>query len=124
MKRILIIEDDIAVQKMLKQTFERAGFEVCVANNGRIGIVLYRERSFDVVITDLIMPDMEGIETITALKKSDTDAKVIAISGGGRNKPVDYLVLAEKLGANRTFSKPLDRQVLLQAVHQMIAADE
>lgn len=124
MKRILIIEDEIAVLKMLKQTFERAGFEVRGAKNGRIGIGLYLERSFDVVITDLIMPDMEGIETITALKKYDTDAKVIAISGGGLNKPEDYLVLAEKLGADMTFSKPLDRGALLQAVNRMTTADQ
>jgi DNA-binding NtrC family response regulator len=122
MKRILIIEDDILVQKMLLQTFERAGFQVVTANNGRIGIRLFQDRSFDVVITDLIMPDMEGIETITKLKKKDPQVKVIAISGGGRNRPEDYLAIAEKLGAELTFTKPLDLQALVQAVNRLVAA--
>ena len=97
--RILVIEDDNFVQNMLKQTFERAGYDVATAVNGRIGIKLFRDNPFDVVVTDLIMPDMEGIETITNLRKSHPEVKIIAISGGGRNRPDDYLHLAEKLGA-------------------------
>ena len=119
--RILVIEDDNFVQNMLKQTFERAGYDVATAANGRIGIKLYRDNPFDVVVTDLIMPDMEGIETITNLRKSHPEVKIIAISGGGRNRPDDYLHLAEKLGAARTFSKPVDRQELLDAVQQLVS---
>ncbi|MFZ1985482.1 MAG: response regulator [Desulfatitalea sp.] len=126
MDRILIIEDDEYVQKMLKQTFERAGYEVGTASNGAAGLRLYESKlsllePFDVVITDLIMPEMEGIETITKLRKSNPKVKVIAISGGGRNKPEDYLHLAEKLGAARTFTKPVDRSALLQAVSELVA---
>lgn len=120
MYRVLIIEDDDFVQKMLKQTFERAGYEVATAPNGRIGINLYQSNPFDVVITDLIMPDMEGIETITHLRKSHPGVKVIAISGGGRNKPDEYLHMAEKLGAARTFAKPVNRQQLLKAVEELV----
>ncbi len=120
MNSVLIIEDDDFVQKMLKQTFERAGYEVATAPNGRIGIKLYQNKPYDVVITDLIMPDMEGIETITHLRKDNPDVKVIAISGGGRNKPDDYLHMAEKLGASRTFTKPVNRQELLTAVKEMV----
>jgi CheY-like chemotaxis protein len=119
--RILVIEDDNFVQNMLKQTFERAGYDVATAANGRIGIQLYRDNPFDVVVTDLIMPDMEGIETITHLRKNHPGVKIIAISGGGRNRPDDYLHLAQKLGAARTFSKPVDRQELLDAVQQLVA---
>ena len=121
MKNILLIEDDGFVQNMLKQTLERAGYAVETADNGRVGLELYNNGSFDVVITDLIMPDMEGIETISLLRKKNPNVKVIAISGGGRNKPDDYLFLAEKLGASRTFSKPVDREALLGAVSDLAA---
>jgi DNA-binding NtrC family response regulator len=121
MHSVLIIEDDDFVKNMLKQTFERAGYEVATASNGRIGIQLYQTNPFDVVITDLIMPDMEGIETITHLRKTNPAVKVIAISGGGRNRPDDYLHLAAKLGAVRTFVKPVDRNALLDAVQALVS---
>ena len=126
MDSVLIIEDDDFVQKMLKQTFERAGYEVATAENGAVGIKLYDSKlnlmePFDVVITDLIMPEMEGIETISKLRKRDPNVKVIAISGGGRNKPEDYLQLAKKLGALRTFTKPVDREALLLAVTELVS---
>ncbi len=126
MDSVLIIEDDDFVQKMLKQTFERAGYEVATAENGVVGIKLYDSKlnllePFDVVITDLIMPEMEGIETISKLRKRDPNVKVIAISGGGRNKPEDYLHLAKKLGAMRTFTKPVDREALLLAVTELVS---
>jgi DNA-binding NtrC family response regulator len=118
---VLIIEDDEFVKNMLRQTFKQAGYEVATASNGRIGIQLYQSEPFDIVITDLIMPDMEGIETITHLRKFNPGVKVIAISGGGRNRPDDYLHLASKLGAARTFTKPVDRSALLDAVQSLIA---
>lgn len=121
MFHLLIIEDDRFVQNMLKQTFERAGYHVVTASNGRDGLQRYNEKPFHVVITDIIMPEMEGIETISALRKNDPDVKVIAISGGGRNNPDDYLFMAEKIGASRTFSKPVDRAELLDAVFELVA---
>jgi DNA-binding NtrC family response regulator len=120
MNSVLIIEDDEFVQSMLRQTLERAGYEVATASNGRVGLELYECKPFDVVITDLIMPEMEGIETISKLCKDDPDVKVIAISGGGRNNPEDYLELAEKLGAQITFTKPLDRHKLVAAVNELV----
>ncbi|MBT8340626.1 MAG: response regulator [Desulfatitalea sp.] len=127
MGSILIIEDDEFVQNMLRQTFERAGYEVVTADNGSEGIKQYESRlnllePFNVVITDLIMPEMEGIETISKLRKNDPNVKVIAISGGGRNKPEDYLHLAEKLGATYTFTKPVDRDALLKSVSELTAS--
>lgn len=120
MNSVLIIEDDEFVMNMLKQTFEREGYEVGTASNGRIGVQLYQSKPYDVVITDLIMPDMEGIETISLLKKDHPQAKIIAISGGGRNSADDYLHLAEKLGAVRTFPKPVDRAELIEAVKNLV----
>jgi DNA-binding NtrC family response regulator len=118
---VLIIEDDEFVKNMLKQTFKRAGYDVATAPNGRIGIQLYQSKPFDVVITDLIMPEMEGIETMMRLRKLDPGVKVIAISGGGRNRPDEYLHLAAKLGALSTFKKPVDRTALLFAAHALVS---
>ncbi len=120
MKKILIIEDDRFVQSMLRQTIERAGYQVETADNGSIGLDLYASQAFDAVITDLIMPDTEGIETICKMKKMNAGVKVIAISGGGRNRAEDYLFLAKKLGACYTFSKPVDRKQLLSALHALV----
>jgi CheY-like chemotaxis protein len=119
MNSVLIIEDDEFVQKMLKQTFERAGYQVATASNGRIGLKLCQGNLFDVVITDLIMPEMEGIETISKLRAGNPNVPVIAISGGGRNKANGYLEIAKKLGAKKTFTKPVDRQKLLATVKEL-----
>jgi DNA-binding response OmpR family regulator len=132
MQRVLIIEDDDYVLKMLKHAFEKAGYWVVLASNGATGIKAFERQKqlaepFHVVITDLIMPEMEGIETIGRLRRCDPEVQVIAISGGGRNKPEDYLNLAGKLGAACTFTNPVDRNALLQAVSALIAkknADE
>jgi DNA-binding response OmpR family regulator len=126
MHRVLIIEDDDYVLKMLEQTFLKAGYSVSLAPNGAVGVKLFEQRKksnepFHVVITDLIMPEMEGIETITTLRKKNPEVQIIAISGGGRNRPEDYLLLAGRLGAVRTFTKPVDRKALLHAVSEIIA---
>ncbi len=120
MNKILLIEDDKFVQSMLQQSLERAGYLVETADNGNAGLTLFRSQSFDVIITDLIMPGIEGIETIREMKKMDPAVKIIAISGGGRNKPDDYLFLAQKLGAQYTFCKPIDRRQLLSAIQDLV----
>jgi CheY-like chemotaxis protein len=106
---------------MLQDSLERKGYTVATASNGRIGIQAYREKSFDVVITDLIMPEMEGLETIINLRKDDPGVKIIAISGGGLNMPEDYLEMARGLGAAKTFSKPIDRSGLFAAVEELVS---
>jgi len=118
---VLIIDDDAAMRDMLRQTFERAGFEVELAVDGNEGIECYRRRRADVVVTDIIMPDREGIETMLEIKRHDPTAKVIAISGGGRTGAADFLTLARKLGAQRSFAKPLDRRALVDAARELAA---
>ena len=121
MVHIVLIEEDIAVQKVLKYTLEDEGYQVTTASDGRIGIREYSNQAFDVVITDLIMPDMEGMETIITLKKDNPDVKIIAMSGGGLNDPDGYLDVAKKLGAIKAFEKPLCRQVLLDAIAELVS---
>ncbi|MBD3237800.1 MAG: response regulator [Candidatus Eisenbacteria bacterium] len=122
MAHILVVDDDEQIRRLLAITLERAGHEVTEAPDGRIAARLYRERPADVVITDILMPEMEGIETILNLREDHPDLKVIAISGGGRLGPDVYLDLAERCGVLRTFPKPIDRQALLSAIDEAVAA--
>jgi CheY-like chemotaxis protein len=105
---------------MLRQLVERNGHEVTEASGGKEGIQLYRENPTDLIITDLIMPGKDGIETIQELKKEFPDIKIIAVSGGGRLGPQDYLHLAKMLGAQRTLSKPIELPELLKAIEELM----
>jgi PAS domain S-box-containing protein len=118
--RILVIEDEPQMRTMLKQMLEDKGCDVVEASDGKEGIKLYRANPFDLIVTDIIMPEREGIEIIIELKKDFPDVKIIAISGGGRSEPESYLNLAEQLGAKRVFPKPIDREELLNAVRDLL----
>lgn len=120
MPSILIIDDDAQILKMLRQILERESYDVTEAFNGKQGLRLYRENPTDLVITDIIMPEKEGIEIIIELKRDYPDVKIIAISGGGRINPEDYLDIAKKLGAHRIFTKPVERKKLLNAVRELL----
>ena len=120
MPLILVIDDDDQVRGMLREMLGRAGYEVADAPNGKEGIRLYRQNPADLVITEIIMPEKEGIETIMDLRREFPGVKIIAMSGGGSIGPEDYLYMARRLGANRTFAKPLERDELLKAVGELI----
>ena len=117
---ILVIDDDDQFRGMLRQTLEHAGYEVTDAPNGKEGIRVFRENPADLVITDIIMPEKEGIETIKELRRDFPDVKIIAISGGGRIGPVSYLKMAKGLGAQCTLTKPIEREELLKTVMELI----
>jgi DNA-binding response OmpR family regulator len=120
MTHILIIEDDDLVREMLQRLLEREGYQVTTAIEGGEALRIFRHSSPALVITDLIMPGKEGIETILELRREQPEVKIIAISGGGRIGPDGYLKLAGSIGASRTFSKPLDRHVLLAAIRELL----
>ena len=120
MALILIIDDDNQFRAMLREMLERTGYKVVEASNGKEGIKLYREKATDLIITDLIMPEKEGIETIMELRRDFPDVKIIAISGGGRLDPEQYLSMAKGFGARYTFVKPVEREELLQAVEELL----
>lgn len=103
-KCIIIIDDDDQIREMLMEMLVREGYEVLPASNGKEGIRLYRERQTDLIITDIVMPEKDGLETIMELRKDFPEVKVIAMSGGGRNGPESYLQVAKRLGAVRTRS--------------------
>ena len=119
MARILIIDDDIQFRSMLRQVLEREGYKVVDASDGKRGMRLFRQEQPDLVITDLIMPEKEGIETIIDLRRDFPEVKIIAVSGGGRIGPENYLHMAKDLGAQYTFAKPFDRKEILRAVREL-----
>ncbi len=120
MARILIIDDDIQIREMLSQMLEKEGFEVAYAENGIKAERIYRKTSVDLVITDIIMPDKEGLETIVELRRDFPHIKIIAISGGGRIGPEPYLKIAKSMGAMFTFVKPIDRKELVDAIRKAL----
>lgn len=122
MPGILIIEDDEQSQRLLKRFLEKKPLRVFQAYDGNQGIRLYREHQPDIVITDLIMPEKEGIEAIRELKSINPDVKIIAISGGGRNHPEDYLKVAVRLGAACALEKPISRDHLIRAIDSLLNA--
>ena len=111
---ILIIDDEESLRALLRTTLEGAGHEVTEAPNGRIGLALYRFRPTDLVITDILMPEMNGLDMLLELTREFLHAKVIAISGAGEEQNV--LDVAKLLGARRTFRKPFSLPRLLDAV--------
>jgi len=120
MARILIIDDEPQIRSMLTLMLAREGYEIVEASDGVAGIKIYRQNPADLIITDLIMPNKDGIGMILDLKKEFPDVKIIAMSGGGLNKPDGYLKGAKKLGAACTLTKPIDREEMLKAVREIL----
>ena len=120
MARILIFDDELAILLMLKKMLEKAGHEVAIALNGVEGMELFDKNTPDLIITDIIMPQKEGLETIIELRQKHPDLKIIAISGGGRIGPGEYLQTAKFLGANLVLSKPLIQKEFLEAVSLLL----
>ena len=117
---ILLIDDDAMYRAMLRHMLEYEGYTVVEAANGREGVRRYRQAPTDVVITDLIMPEQEGIETIEILRRDAPEVKIIAISGGARGGHMDFLDMAKHLGAQQILRKPFAREELLQALREIL----
>lgn len=120
MARILIIDDDMAVRAVIKGALSDEGYEVLEAADGNEGLKCYQNSPTDLVITDLIMPEKEGIETIVELRREFPEVKIIAISGGTLYGSSDNLRMAERLGARRTLTKPFKIPDLLEAVREVL----
>ena len=114
MATILIIDDEEVIRVLLRSVLEAAGYEVTEAVNGREGRELYRQSPADLVITDIVMPELNGLDMLLELTREFLHAKVIAISGAGEEKNV--LDVARLLGARQTFQKPFSMPYLLGAV--------
>jgi two-component system, chemotaxis family, chemotaxis protein CheY len=116
MAKILVIDDDVIVRETIVQILEDGGHQVVSAEDGKRGMAAFRSESPDLIITDIIMPEQEGIQTITEIRGVQPNAKIIAISGGGRIGNTDFLKIARHLGAFDAIAKPFDPDDLLSRV--------
>jgi len=119
MAHILIIDDDSSVQTLFKQFLESKGYSVSLASNGREGLRQMHKCNPDLIITDIMMPEMDGLEIIQEVRVHHLEMPVIAISGGMRNAPMNFLPHAKKFGAVRIFEKPVPLADLLAAVREL-----
>lgn len=125
MSRILVIDDDPHVRDILRRMLERQGYEVLAAANGREGIRLFRNQVPDLVVTDILMPEKEGLETIRELRQESPDVKIIVVSGGGDlGEPSSILYMARQFGARYSFQKPIPRDKFLAAVRELAGPGE
>lgn len=122
MATILIIEDDAAFREILEAILVHEQHRVFAAADGNQGLALARQHRPDLVITDLLMPEKEGLETIRELRTFKPAPKIIAMSGGGRVNAHDFLSIAVKFGAAQSLEKPFDREQLLRAITVALAA--
>jgi len=124
MARILIIDDDPQMRPTLRRILESAGHMVLEATNGAEGLAAFKSHTPDVVVTDIIMPEKEGIETILALRRLAPNLGIIAVSGGGLAGNADFLTIAEKLGADLSLQKPIRAVDLIAAVKRIAPAGQ
>jgi CheY-like chemotaxis protein len=118
---ILVIDDEALVRQALTEVLEHRGYEVQCAPDGRQGLRAFHMRRPDLVISDIIMPEMEGIETIMELRILSRDCPIIAISGGGRSGEAVFLDVAKRLGATASLRKPFETEDLLRTVARCLA---
>jgi two-component system, chemotaxis family, chemotaxis protein CheY len=119
MKKILVIDDDPVIRHTLTKVLCRNGYDVVTAEDGNHGLRIFRTENPGIVVTDIIMPEQEGIETIIKLRREKPDVKIIAMSGGGRISKDDLLHTALRLGADHIITKPFSQQELLTRLHQL-----
>lgn len=120
--KVLIIDDDPALLRLMSMAFQQAGFSIIAAGDGRKGIRMAAAHRPDLVVTDIVMPDIEGIAAIRAIKLAKRAPKVIAISGAGRGQGRDYLTWARHLGADEVLAKPFRMSELLKISQSVIAS--
>ncbi len=121
MSSILIIDDDAAIRSAIKRVLETQGHSVACASDGERGVAAYRKIKPDLVITDIIMPEKEGLWAILQIRRDDTTVPILAMSGGGNFIKTDVLKAARQLGADGTIAKPFDANELLTAVRAILS---
>jgi CheY-like chemotaxis protein len=119
---ILIIDDDAAVSRTLALVLARAGYHVSTATSGRKGLEQLAGGGFDLVLTDIIMPELDGIEAIRRIRADHPELRVIAMSGGGQIDKADFLHMAQALGADRVNENPVRSERLLELVESAMAS--
>jgi CheY-like chemotaxis protein len=132
MSRILVIDDEPSVRRALRRILEKAGHEIEEAADGAAGIVACAASVPDLIITDIIMPKMNGIDAITSIRQAHPGVRILAISGGGNFEPQAYkpeaittsayLAAAERSGADAVMTKPFDRAQLMEKIDALLTS--
>jgi YesN/AraC family two-component response regulator len=120
MARILLIDDDDSARTVLRLMLNQFGHSVVEARNGKEGMELFMHANADLVITDIVMPEKEGLEVVKEMRRMVPSVKIIAISGGGRVNPTDYLRMAKFLGAAKVLTKPISSDALIGAINEVL----
>jgi len=122
MARVLLVDDEALVLQLFEAVLQEEHHDVTTAGDGNAAMAALARGTFDVVVTDIVMPDKEGIEMIIEMRKLKPDLPIIAMSGGGRGSSTDYLEMAALLGARKTLAKPFSTQELIDAVSEVLQA--
>ena len=117
-ENILVIDDEVGICSSLKKRLKMEGYHAWTAPNGRIGLQLYHHHQIDLVITDVLMPEMDGLEVVRNLRRHSSTLPIIVISGGGKRN-LDFLLEAKEFGATRTLSKPFRLEEVVTMVHEL-----
>jgi CheY-like chemotaxis protein len=117
MAHILVVDDEPAFRRTVRSIVEKAGHTVTEAEDGQHALVLFAAETVDLVLTDIIMPNQEGVETIGELRRRRPNLPIIAMSGGGSTGGDLFLSLASALGATRTLAKPIRQSDLIEAIN-------
>jgi CheY-like chemotaxis protein len=120
MSRILLIDDDSLFRSILSATLRHFGHEVIEANDGTEGLQLFAHVNPDLIITDLVMPEMEGFEVLMELRRRSPLVKIVVISGGVRGNTADFLDIAKRFGACAVLAKPFSNDALLSAIEELL----
>lgn len=120
MAKILIVDDEAPLLRMVSHVLQKAGHKATVATSGREALDLYDQTAHDLVIMDLVMPEMDGLEAISEIRKRNEEVPILAISGGGKGGLLGYLTIARTLGADQTLSKPFSIEELRKTVHALL----
>jgi len=118
-QKILVIDDEAVICTTLQERLTMEGYEVLTASDGRKGLRVYHDHLVDLVITDVLMPELDGLEVVRTLRRLGTAIPIIVISGGA-NRDLDFLIEAAEFGATRTISKPFRVQELVVMVHDLL----
>ena len=120
MARILLIDDDDALRAVLREILVHFGHTVIEARNGTEGLALFQQAPADLLITDIVMPEKDGIEVLMALRDMHRPLKIIAISGAGPHGGGDYLALARLMRAAKVLQKPFSADALMAAINDLL----
>ena len=120
MSRILVVDDNTSMREAVCEMLQQAGYETIPVENGRFAAQIHRGDPVDLIITDLFMPDTDGLEIIYQFRHEFPEVKIIAVSGGGSRGLVELLAVAKKMGAERALMKPFSWEDLLAAVEELL----